>query len=79
MTKKLTKIVVVIWNDAHALSDSWGKFEVKDHKPREVHSVGYVLKSDDVGVSIAQSWDSQCNDDHALFVPRGMVVSEELL
>jgi hypothetical protein len=41
--------------------------------------VGYVLKSDDVGVSIAQSWDSQCNDDHALFVPRGMVVSEELL
>ena len=73
------RLVRVIWGDAHGLSDSWGKFEKKDHKPRIVQSVGFVLLEDEVGISIAQSVDTEKNDDHAIFIPAAMVQKVEEL
>jgi hypothetical protein len=73
--KKLARCVIVNWIDAHALSDSWGKFEKKDHKPRPVTSVGWVLQDDEVGISITQSVDTEGHDDHSLFVPAVNVTS----
>ncbi len=67
--RKAKRCVIVEWIDAHALGDSWGMFEKKDHKPRPVRSVGWVLHEDGVGISIAQSVDSVGHDDHGLFVP----------
>ena len=77
MSKHCSRLVVVTWGDAHALSDSWGKFESKDHKPRKVVSVGFVLREDKVGISICQSYDTEKHDDHALFVPAGMIQKVE--
>ena len=77
MGKHRDRLVVVTWGDAHALSDSWGKFESKDHKPRRVVSVGFVLREDNVGISICQSYDTEKHDDHALFIPAGMVQKVE--
>ena len=68
--KKTKHIVKVTWGDAHALGDSWGKFEPKDHKTRRVASVGFVLQDDEVGISITQSVDTENHDDHGLFIPR---------
>ena len=77
--KKTRRIVKVAWGDAHALSDGWGKFESKDHKPRKVVSVGFVLLDNDIGVSITQSVDTENHDDHSLFIPRCNVISMEEL
>ena len=73
--KKLRRCVIVEWIDAHALGDSWGKFEKKDHKPRPVTSVGFVLRDDEVGISITQSVDTEGHDDHGLFVPSVNITS----
>ena len=71
MSQALNAVVVVVtWGDAHALSDSWGKFESKDHKPRQVVSVGFVLREDKVGISICQSCDTEKHDDHGTVRPR---------
>ena len=73
--RKAKRCVIVEWIDAHALGDAWGMFEEKDHRPRPVTSIGFVLKDDKVGISITQSIDSQGHDDHGLFVPRCNVVN----
>ena len=69
------RVVVVVWDDAHAISDAWGKFEPKDHKPRRIHSVGYLVRQDKIGISMVQSFDTEKNDDHGLFVPACNIVS----
>lgn len=73
--RKLSRCVIVEWIDAHALGDSWGRFEKKDHKPRPVTSIGWVLMDDQVGISITQSVDSQGHDDHGLFIPSVNITS----
>jgi hypothetical protein len=75
--KKPKRIFKVVWGDAHALSEAWGKFEVKDHKPRKVVSVGFLLRHDDIGISLTQSYDSQANDDHGLFIPTSCIIDIE--
>lgn len=76
---KLPRVVLVAWRDAVGLSDGWGQFESKDHKPRLVVSVGLVLREDKTGVSLAQSLDSKGHDDHAIFIPRCNIESVEEL
>jgi len=75
--KKTKRIVKVTWGDAHAISDGWGKFEGKDHHPRKVVTVGFVLRDDKVGLSVAQSVDTENHDDHCLFIPRCNVQNVE--
>lgn len=67
----------VVWNDAHTSTDQYTELDI-DHKPAEVHTYGYILRSDDVGVTVASEWmgDGYRN---VTFVPRGMVIREELL
>lgn len=73
--RKLSRCIIVCWIDAHALGDTWGRFENKDHKPRPVTSVGYVLQDNEVGISICQSVDADGHDDHGLFIPSVNVTS----
>lgn len=70
MKRRPDRCVIVEWHDAHALGDAWGMFEKKDHKPRLITSVGWVLVDDAVGLSITQSIDTLGHDDHGLFIPR---------
>jgi hypothetical protein len=75
---KLPRAVMVAWRDAHGISDGWGKFEAKkDHKPKLVVSIGWVLKDNKVGVSLAQSLDSDKHDDNTIFIPRCNIESVE--
>ena len=61
-------------NDRGRVGDWEGDtVESKDHKPRRVVSVGFVLREDKVGISICQSYDTEKHDDHALFIPAGMI------
>jgi hypothetical protein len=68
---KRRKLVMVSWNDACELPDGEGK---PVHKPKVQHTVGFMLKSNKKGVSLATEW----NDDGTgwrgeNFIPRGMV------
>ena len=73
-TPRGRRVALVVWDDAHAVGENWGKWELKDHKPRRIHSIGYVMRDDEVGVTLVQSIDAEKNDDHGLFVPRCNVV-----
>lgn len=68
--------VVVVWDDAHG-DGSEVTVETLKHEPAVYHSYGWLLKSDDVGVSIVQEW---CESDGSFrgptFIPRKMVRSE---
>lgn len=71
-------IIVVEWDDAHGNSDMFNDVEV-DHKPYRFTTVGYLVKSDTVGISIAREFtvDGVLRDHH--FIPRQMVVTETLV
>lgn len=70
------RLVVVSWHDAHAQTHS---FDIlKDHRPARMFTVGWLLKRDESGVTIANEredtgdgWDYRGHT----FIPSGMVVS----
>lgn len=63
-------IVIVSWNDAHSTTDT------VDHSPKRQHTVGFLLRNDKAGVSIAAETGEEKGDDvrDVTFIPRGMVV-----
>ena len=71
---------LVIWNDAHANLDEVSESDIlAAHRPHVIHTYGYVVRSDDTGVSIAGEWLPAGNGADetyrsVTFVPRGMVV-----
>lgn len=84
-------MVYVLWLDAHGLGAaedvSPEEVESRVHKGWPTHTVGFLLRSDDKGVSIAT--DVQEPDDNAEvpkvtyrgthFIPRGMIQRETLI
>lgn len=68
-------IVGCSWNDAHGSDGTISAHEV-DHKPYVYTTVGFLVRSDDIGVSIAseQSEDGKFRD--ITFIPRNMVIKE---
>lgn len=74
------KVVEVVWHDAHGKDDFAALSDVLvDHKPRVVSSVGYLLKRDADGVTIARCLDDQDDVDGHLFVPTCMIVKVRCL
>ena len=71
-------LVTVKWNDAHGAgrpTDYYNADEIP-HRPMVMDTVGWLLRDDDTGVSVACEY---CAEDKTwrgvAFIPRGMVVS----
>lgn len=71
----MSEAYVCRWADAHGSSGTVADHEI-EHKPYEYTIVGWKVRSDDVGVSIAleQAEDGRWRD--VTFVPRVLVVEE---
>lgn len=69
------EIYACTWKDAHGSVGTFEAHEI-DHKPYVYTTVGYLIKSDEVGVSIAfeRGEDNRYRD--CTFIPREMVVEE---
>lgn len=71
----MTRLVMVTWHDAHSKTHS---FDLgRDHKPARMFTVGWLLRRDESGVTIANereadgdSWDYRGHT----FIPSGMIV-----
>lgn len=70
-----TPIIGVTWNDAHGSDGTISAHEV-DHKPYVYTSIGFLVRSDEVGVSVAaeQGEDGKFRD--ITFIPRKMIQKE---
>ena len=67
----------VVWNDAHTSTEQYSEMEI-DHHPAKIETFGYIIKSDDVGVTIAAEWTGD-GYRNVTFIPRAMIEREELL
>lgn len=74
----IPKLILLTWNDATG-SATRVYDETRDHKPTVMTTVGWVMKSDEVGVSLCSE---QYEEEGVVqwrghtFVPRGMCISE---
>lgn len=67
------------WRDAHGRSEEVAEKDIK-HEAEIYRTYGWIIKSDEVGVSIAPEWNINSNTwRDVTFVDRPMVVSEQLL
>jgi len=68
------KIVIVSWADAHG-SDKAVTVDDIEHEPYMTDSLGWLIKEDEVGVTISMdSYPNHPEDVHTVaFIPRGMV------
>ena len=73
MTK--TPIAGCEWNDAHGSDGTIFPHEI-DHKPYVYTTVGYLLRSDTIGVSIASEKGEDGKFRDITFIPRAMVIRE---
>ena len=80
MTKKPTHpnkvFSCVIWGDAHSRSEQQKDTDIK-HEVEPIQTYGWVIRSDEVGVTVAGEWlpdDKTWRD--TTFVPRAMVMIE---
>lgn len=67
-------VVVVTWHDAHETSGDFATAADIDHTPKTQHTVGFLLRSDRVGVTIATERSDDGGYRTTNFIPRGMIV-----
>lgn len=73
---------VVVWNDAHGSLDEVTESDIDGrHRPHVIHTYGYIVRSDDVGISIAPEWlpaiDGADESYRGVtFIPRAMIIEE---
>ena len=74
------KIAYVLWGDAHEAGDD---VDPKDwsHGAVLTHTVGFVVKDDNAGISLCQEyWDSWSDKvRYATFIPKGMILLKKYL
>lgn len=67
--------ICLIWDDA--VGGMTGKVHELQHRPERCQTYGWLLRSDEIGVSIASDWVSTNEEFRDVtFVPRPMVVEE---
>ena len=66
------KLVILTWDDAQALG-GWKTAADIDHEPDRITSVGWLVRRDDVGVTICQSYNSDRRIADTLFVPAALL------
>lgn len=62
------KLVIVTWDDAQG-SGGWTTAADIDHAPDRITSVGWLVRRDNVGLTICQSFNSEDRIADTLFVP----------
>lgn len=71
----MPEVYVVVWDDAHGSSAMFDENDL-EHRPYRFTSLGLLVRSDDIGVSLAgELGDDGRYRDHT-FIPRLMVVEE---
>jgi hypothetical protein len=75
------RVVMVTWLDAHqSMMDPIGEESLDEfHTPCFTQSVGFVLREDARGISIAGCFDEDEDGDRCLFVPKGMIEQVRVL
>jgi hypothetical protein len=70
----MKKVAIITWMDAFS-EDARSDIADLHHKPIETRSVGYVLKSDEIGITIAMDdYPEHPTECHTIsFIPIGMV------
>lgn len=69
------RIALVVWHDA------WDDqvYDEAEHGPEVVTSVGFVVKYDDLGMSLVGCDESGHAYKRPLFIPRGVIQSVKFL
>lgn len=71
-------LAAVTWMDAHGSSEMFDEKDV-DHKPYQFTSVGFLVRTDAIGVSLAGEIGEDGKFRDHVFIPRLMVVKEWLI
>lgn len=70
------QFALVVWDDAFTSDDEVEEHSI-DHTPSRVNSYGWILRSDNIGITIAAEWGVDDGKYRIVtFVPRAMVVEE---
>lgn len=74
MDKKLVKVT---WLDAQAsATNAYAEYEIP-HAPIEINTLGWLLRQDEHGVSIANEWCTDATYRGLTFIPHGMIKAVE--
>ncbi len=68
-------LVIVKWNDAHAGGHEQYDIASVPHAPMVIQTIGWLLREDEAGISVASELLDSGNYRSYTFVPKGMVVS----
>ena len=71
----IPELVAVQWNDAHGSDGTISAHEI-DHKPYVFTTVGYLVRTDEQGVSLAHERGEDGMWRQVTFVPRLMILNE---
>jgi hypothetical protein len=70
-------LALVRWQDAHSDGGQHAESDIA-HEALIVHTIGYVLRDDDKGVSIAAEFIPESDNYRAItFIPRALVLAVE--
>lgn len=72
------QLACVLWNDAHSDSSMFSEQDM-EHKPYRFTTVGFLVRSDDVGISLAQEIGEDGRYRDHTFIPRLMVQREWII
>jgi hypothetical protein len=72
---KKVPLVIVEWGDAHGGS-RWVQYSDLDrlHAPIKVRNVGYLVKEDNIGVTLTHGFDENNNLVGTFFIPKNGVI-----
>jgi hypothetical protein len=83
MSDEMRTMVVVIWHDAHAATDSWTPIDEIGQDPCVVVSAGFLLPTSDGGkdghITLFQSKTESDDVDGVLCIPADMVKSMRVM
>jgi hypothetical protein len=72
------QLIACTWNDAHGSDGTVATHEL-EHKPYRYTTVGFLVRSDGEGVSIAHEHAEDGKWRQVSFIPRAMIVEEQLI
>ena len=73
---KVGQLVILSWNDAHTDTNEFSLSELEEiHKPWKIETVGWLLREDTKGISLANEKTGTDTYRGYTFVPLGMVIS----
>lgn len=72
-------MVVVIWVDAES-NDLWEDIDDLDHKPKEIITLGHMMKDDDDSILVAMNLDPENESvSMTMTIPTQFIVSLKII